>query len=559
VFAGAAREAVFSKPEVIRKVNAEFIAVALKAALVNNPPNNEEGRLYGEIGRSKPAPQGICVVNSAVKVLDWALMFDENKSVLDFLDHASKRFAEYPDAKKPVAAERYMKYPSNKLEDVEDSGKVLPVPDHHAAGKHCPGTPPMRRGTVLARLFGRALDKDGKPMKDTIRQEHYVEDRFHVPVEAQEKLAKSLVENNRLRLGDDLAQLLMSHAYLGQIDVQPCVCMAKDRAENRGEWKRCEFWAQKAEAGKETALWRIEGESEVVSELAITSHGVHNVKLTWEGFIEMKGNRMTRLLLAAGGSEKLQSSKDDHPLKRETRDAVSFLPGGHPIPLECPVRYGIIGEPIADVAPASDAVTEDPMDGPMEVPEEARRHVVEALGTPFILFREKVQKELKLKDEQVKEVDEQMKKTVQETQQFFQKLQETDEDKRPKEMHEYRQKAHEKLAEFVKKTLKEDQRKRLRQFELQHDGLFALGRQDVQDELKISDEQKKKFMDLVHEMEKKIQPLIQEAQEKGTPDEIRPQVMKTRKEHKGKIEALLTDAQKKQWKEMLGKPLDLGD
>jgi len=31
-------------------------------------------------------------------------MFDEDESVLDFLDHASKRFAEYPDAKKPVAA-----------------------------------------------------------------------------------------------------------------------------------------------------------------------------------------------------------------------------------------------------------------------------------------------------------------------------------------------------------------------------------------------------------------------------------------------------------------------
>ena len=35
MFAGAAREAVFSKPEVIRRVNADFIPVALKAALVN--------------------------------------------------------------------------------------------------------------------------------------------------------------------------------------------------------------------------------------------------------------------------------------------------------------------------------------------------------------------------------------------------------------------------------------------------------------------------------------------------------------------------------------------
>jgi hypothetical protein len=43
------------------------------------------------------------------------------------------------------------------------------------------------------------------------------------------------------------------------------------------------------------------------------------------------------------------------------------------------------------------------------------------------------------------------------------------------------------------------------------------------------------------------------------PREIRPKVMKLRQEHEGKIEAILDDAQKKQWKELLGKPLDLGD
>jgi hypothetical protein len=36
-------------------------------------------------------------------------------------------------------------------------------------------------------------------------------------------------------------------------------------------------------------------------------------------------------------------------------------------------------------------------------------------------------------------------------------------------------------------------------------------------------------------------------------------MMKIRHEHEGKIEAILSDAQKKQWKEMPGKPLDLGD
>ena len=85
-------------------MNADFVPVALKAGLVNNPPNDEEGRLYREIGRSKILPQGICVINSACKVLAWVEFFDDNKSVVAFLDHCLKRAARFPDAKKPFPA-----------------------------------------------------------------------------------------------------------------------------------------------------------------------------------------------------------------------------------------------------------------------------------------------------------------------------------------------------------------------------------------------------------------------------------------------------------------------
>lgn len=82
-------------------MNADFVPVALKAGLVNYPPNDEEGRLYSEIGRSKVLPQGICVVNSACQVLAWAEMFDDDQSVVAFLDHCLKRSAQFPDATKP--------------------------------------------------------------------------------------------------------------------------------------------------------------------------------------------------------------------------------------------------------------------------------------------------------------------------------------------------------------------------------------------------------------------------------------------------------------------------
>ena len=44
----------------------------------------------------------------------------------------------------------------------------------------------------------------------------------------------------------------------------------------------------------------------------------------------------------------------------------------------------------------------------------------------------------------------------------------------------------------------------------------------------------------------------------GKPDEIRPMILRRPEDLEGQLEALLTDAQEKQWKEMRGKPIELG-
>ena len=53
--------------------------------------------------------------------------------------------------------------------------------------------------------------------------------------------------------------------------------------------------------------------------------------------------------------------------------------------------------------------------------------------------------------------------------------------------------------------------------------------------------------------------LLRQGNPCGDHKEIWSKIMKVRKDYEGKLEALLTDAQKKQWKEMLGKPLNLDD
>jgi hypothetical protein len=559
VFAGAAREAVFSNPEVIRRVSAEFVPVALKASLVNSPPDDAEGRLYREIGRSRPAPQGICVVNSTGKVLAWALMFDDDKSVLAFLDHAARRLAQFPDAKKPVAAERYLKYPSARLEDVADSGKALVVPDRHPEGTHCPAAPRVPPGTVLARVVGRALGKDGKPLADTLPQEHYVEDRFHVPVAVQEALAKALAEagSKRFRLADDLAQLLVGHAYLGQLDVNPLGGNFPTRGGRR-DWK---FWAQRTKAdSKGLARLRVTGTSEAAG---ISREGEgndgrlwqHEVNLTWEGIIDLKEGRMVRLLLVARGSEKLKWG-NEHPGLKGRAD-VTILPGGHMIDLRCGVRYGMVGAPV----PADET---DPaavlLPGTPEAPAAVARGLRGMLGPAFVVFRDRVQKDLGVSAEQRRALARQFQETAGDALPFFAKLAGKEPEQRERELHAYRQQAQEQLVAFLAKTLTDAQRRRLRQLELQQEGPFALvARPDLGKDLKITDEQRKQFLAVVQEMQQRMAPLFKEAQASSDALAIQLRIRKLHEEHGRRIEAILSEAQRGQWRAVRGRPLDLDE
>ena len=176
-------------------------------------------------------------------------------------------------------------------------------------------------------------------------------------------------------------------------------------------------------------------------------------------------------------------------------------------------------------------------------------------GSAFVVFHDKVQDELKLSDDQKT----QLKKhcdTLPDPMEFMQKLQGLKPEDRQKEMMSH----HEKLAKLLQKTLKPDQAKRLQQIEFQLQGApYAINHPKIAEELKITGEQKKKFMTVMQGMHEKMQALAKEAENGGNPQEIQPKMQELHKDHQAKAEAILTGAQKKQWKEMLGKPFNLGD
>jgi succinate dehydrogenase/fumarate reductase flavoprotein subunit len=175
--------------------------------------------------------------------------------------------------------------------------------------------------------------------------------------------------------------------------------------------------------------------------------------------------------------------------------------------------------------------------------DEMRKHILHELAGPFIVFRANVQEELKLSDSQKQKMEETVPDTLGEAQKFMETL--------------HRDKAGDKFNDSLKETLKPGQLARLKQLQLQHEGPAALGRPEIRKELNITQQQLMKFMGVVQDMQKKIEPLIKEAQSGGDPEVIRPKVIKIRKEHEALMIDFLSDEQKKMWQEKVGKPVDV--
>jgi Spy/CpxP family protein refolding chaperone len=191
-----------------------------------------------------------------------------------------------------------------------------------------------------------------------------------------------------------------------------------------------------------------------------------------------------------------------------------------------------------------------------DIPEEALKKLRHDLGGSFLVSRDEVQEELKLTNEQKEKLEQHFRELLPDAMRFFQKIHGLKPEERKKELKAYRPMAQEKLAAMLKETLNEGQRNRLRQLELQREGLRD-GK--IWKDLRVTDEQRKQFMAMMQQAQTRIEPLLEEVRDGGSPEEIQPKVIKIRDGLEAKLAAGLTDAQKRQWKEMLGKPMDLAD
>jgi hypothetical protein len=158
-----------------------------------------------------------------------------------------------------------------------------------------------------------------------------------------------------------------------------------------------------------------------------------------------------------------------------------------------------------------------------------------------------VQAELKLSDEQKTKLTE-MLGQQRGGRRGGGQFQDLSREERQRQLAERREAQQKQLAAI----LNADQLKRYRQLELQQQGMSALRQTAVQDELKLTADQKSKVEAALQEQAQAMRDARQDAA--GDRAAIRAKTAEIRKKSEEKLGAILTEEQKTQWKAMLGAP-----
>lgn len=163
------------------------------------------------------------------------------------------------------------------------------------------------------------------------------------------------------------------------------------------------------------------------------------------------------------------------------------------------------------------------------------------------------QKELNLTEDQIEKVRGVMEDLGATMREKFQGLQDLAPEERQAKVQEVMKEVNAGVEKDLKDILKEDQFKRYRQISLQAMGAGAFNDEEVVKTLELTDDQKAKVKEILDGAQKERQTLMEEARQGGNPQEAFGKMREIGDKAKEKATALLTDKQKGQWKELIGK------
>lgn len=198
------------------------------------------------------------------------------------------------------------------------------------------------------------------------------------------------------------------------------------------------------------------------------------------------------------------------------------------------------------------------------------RNFMGGFGGIGLLRAEKVQKELKLSDEQKTKLQELSERIRSQFRERFSGTDNLSQEERRKRFEEIRQQMQadsqrrlEAMRKEIATILQPEQLKRWRQIELQQEGPTALLRPEVAESVGVTEDQKTKIEEINKETQDKLQSLFQDIRG-GDPQtreermsQLREKAKKVRTEGDGKAMALLNPEQKKKLVEMMGEPFEM--
>lgn len=287
------------------------------------------------------------VLNEDGQVLTNVLLFDSTRAISDYLDFSLGQFRQHSQAavSSSWSAHRFMKYPSQPAPAI-----AYGTDEDHAALAACSSggcqmptsSPPAG---LVVNMVGRTIEANGHFSTDVLHQEHYSQDQLIIPPELQQYIAALVTRNTgtQVRLPDMLGQILMMHAYLGNMDVQPI----SSPMGAHSNIQSCEFYAALVPGQKN--IYRVYGKSHVCAQ-GPSPHGAglpggmfNQIELSWYGFFKLSGSRITSLSLLARGEQALKWGPL-RPKLSSPDEEVNELMSGRPIDMQSKICLGFIGE-----------------------------------------------------------------------------------------------------------------------------------------------------------------------------------------------------------------------
>ena len=173
----------------------------------------------------------------------------------------------------------------------------------------------------------------------------------------------------------------------------------------------------------------------------------------------------------------------------------------------------------------------------------------------MLLSNEGVIKELKLDSAQTEKMNALAAQTREKAQGEMVKIRDLPQEERSEKVLQVGKSIREDIKKSLSDFLKPDQLKRYEQISLQSRGYEALADPEIQDKLKLTDEQKSKMKELGASAQQKMTELRSGFQNdrQGTMTKMQ----EVRKETTTKAAALLSESQKATWKDMTGAPIEI--